>query len=90
MDSHRQVSRAKPYSRRACPSPFDAGSQCQAALAEHSISEIHYLSIDTEGNEGGGSAHRSNFDAVMIHVITVEANYNEPRDEIDAMLFRRF
>jgi FkbM family methyltransferase len=60
-----------------------------SVLAEHRISEIHYLSVDTEGSEADvlGSI---DFDAVMVHAITVEANYNEPRDEIDAMLFRRF
>jgi FkbM family methyltransferase len=58
-------------------------------LAELRISEIHYLSIDTEGNEADVLAS-INFETVMIHVITVEANYSESRDEIDAMLFRRF
>ncbi len=60
-----------------------------SVLSEHHISEIHYLSVDTEGNESDALAS-INFDAVMIHVITAEANYNEARDEINAKLFRRF
>src|SRR4029078_10405498 len=58
-------------------------------LAEHHISEIHYLSVDTEGGEAEGLAS-IDLNAVTIHVITVEANYNEARDKIDAMLFRNF
>ena len=60
-----------------------------SVLTEHRISEIHYLSIDTEGSEVDVLAS-IDFGAVMIHVITVEANYNEARDDIDARLFRRF
>jgi FkbM family methyltransferase len=60
-----------------------------SVLSEHRISEIHYLSIDTEGNETDVLAS-IDFHAVMIHAITVEANYYEARDEIDAILFRRF
>src|SRR5262249_61619885 len=43
----------------------------------------------TEWNESDVLAS-IDFAAVMIHVITVEANYNEPRDKVDAILFRRF
>jgi FkbM family methyltransferase len=60
-----------------------------SVLSEHGISEIHYLSVDTEGNEADILAS-IDFDAVNIHVITAEANYNEARDKIDATLFRRF
>jgi FkbM family methyltransferase len=60
-----------------------------SVLSEHRISEVHYLSIDTEGNEAD-VLESIDFQAVMIHVITVEANYNEARDELDAILFRRF
>jgi FkbM family methyltransferase len=48
----------------------------------HDLSEVHYMSVDTEGNEA--DALRSvDFDACMIHVITVEANC---RDAIAPLL----
>jgi FkbM family methyltransferase len=58
-------------------------------LSQHRIPEIHYLSVDTEGNEADALGS-IDFDAVMVHVITAEANYHEARDQIDAKLFRRF
>jgi hypothetical protein len=66
-----------------------ATSPLSKVLRQHEIAEIHFLSIDTEGNEKEVLAS-IDFDAVMIHAMTVEANYPEARDEIDAMLFRRF
>ena len=60
-----------------------------SVLSEHRISEIHYLSVDTEENEADVLAS-IDFGAVMIHVITVEAAYNEAREKLDAMLFQRF
>ena len=44
-----------------------------SVLSEHRISEVHYLSVDTEGNEADVLAS-IDFDAVMIHAITVEAH----------------
>jgi FkbM family methyltransferase len=60
-----------------------------SVLCEHRISEIHYLSVDTEGGEAEALAS-IDLDAVMVHTITVEASYNEARDAIDATLRRRF
>jgi FkbM family methyltransferase len=60
-----------------------------SVLSEHRVSEIHYLSVDTEGGEADALAS-IDFDAVMVHAITVEAHYNEARDAIDATLRRRF
>ena len=71
---------------------FRSGSQCQAARLGTSRTP-HFRNplplSRTEGNEPEVLAS-IDFRAVIIHVITVEANYNEARDEIDAMLFRKF
>ena len=45
-------------------------------LKRHNLREIHYLNIDTEGNEL--EILRSfDFGAVFIHAITVECNYDD-------------
>jgi hypothetical protein len=58
-------------------------------LSEHLLSDIHYLSLDTEGTEAE-ILSTIDFDAVNIHVATIEAVYNELRDKIDSLLHQRF
>jgi len=55
--------------------------------SEHGISEIHYLSVDTEGSEADVLAS-IDFDAVNVHVITAEAGYNESSEKINSVLLR--
>lgn len=58
-------------------------------LAEGGIDEVHYLSLDTEGNEADVLAS-VDFDRTMIHVATVEANYSEASYRILDLMLPRF
>ena len=45
-------------------------------LRDLHLTEVHYLSVDTEGNEADVLAS-VDFNSAMIHVISVEANYED-------------
>lgn len=51
-------------------------------LKRHNLGEVHYLNIDTEGNELD-ILRAFDFDDVFVHAITVECNY---ADELRAIL----
>jgi FkbM family methyltransferase len=51
-------------------------------LKRHNLAEIHYLNIDTEGNELD-ILRAFDFNAVFVHAITVECNYD---DELTKLL----
>ncbi len=58
-------------------------------LSDHDLSEIHYLSVDTEGSEPD-ILSSVDFNSVMVHVATVEANYNDQRDRIESLMCPQF
>ncbi len=51
-------------------------------LKRHNLGEIHYLNVDTEGNELD-ILRAFDFNAVFVHAITVECNYD---DELTKLL----
>jgi FkbM family methyltransferase len=58
-------------------------------LGDLHLTEVHYLSVDTEGNKANVLAS-VDFNPVMIHVITVEAAYTEARETLTLALRSAF
>ena len=58
-------------------------------LAEQGIREVHYLSIDIEGGEAA-VLRVFDFDAVTVHVMTVECNHDEDVKAVRLALGGRF
>lgn len=58
-------------------------------LAEYGIREVHYLSIDIEGGEAA-VLRVFDFDAVTVHVMTVECNHDEDVKAVRRALGGRF
>jgi FkbM family methyltransferase len=59
-----------------------------AVAAEHNISEIDYLSVDTEGSEYA-ILEAVDFGRLFVHAVTVECNYDSERARMIAMLSGR-
>ena len=56
-----------------------------AILREQGVGEVHYLSVDTEGNEPDVITS-TDFAEVMVHVVTAEANYPESKIQLLAQM----
>jgi FkbM family methyltransferase len=57
----------------------------ESIAKEQAISEIHYLSIDTEGGEFD-ILRSIPFDRLFVHAATVECNYDEDRVRVAALM----
>lgn len=58
-------------------------------LKDANIAEVHYMSLDIEGGEPA-ALRGINFDAIFVHVMTIECNTPVSRAEVSAEIIQHF